>query len=258
MMRLRHPNIVLFLGVGLAPPSCMLVMEYLNGGTLYQALRKPADQPKDHMGFFHLAVGIARGMAYLHHRKIIHRDLKSPNVMLGESGTVKITDFGLSVFTGSSSELELTGETGTYRWMAPEIIRHLPYGTKADVFSYGVMLWELLTHRIPWELLNPVQAAVAVAVEGRRLDIPEATPAVVRRLIQTCWDAKPDKRPSFELILTQLEEMLSSLSTAEIVLLDNMTTYGPDGPKPESDLTKKGRTSSVSIPWHRRMMQFNT
>jgi len=227
-MRLRHPNIVLFLASSIAPPTYILVMEYLNNGTLYSALHKPSVPPGF---FFNVAVGVARGMAYLHHRKIIHRDLKSPNVLLDSNGAVKITDFGLSVFSETIVKLELTGETGTYRWMAPEIVRHQPYGASADVYSYGIILWELLSHKMPWYDITPVQAAVAVAVEHRRPQLPPATPPPIAQLVEACWANDPLDRPSFDEILNSLEAMQtkdspSALTSAHHKFLEMFSNGG--------------------------------
>jgi serine/threonine protein kinase len=89
---------------------------------------------------------VSRGMDYLHQRKIIHRDLKAANLLLDENKTVKIADFGVARIIECNGHM--TAETGTYRWMAPEVIEHKPYDEKADVFSFGIVLWEVLTCKV--------------------------------------------------------------------------------------------------------------
>ena len=135
-------------------------------------------------------------MAYLHRRQIMHRDLKSSNVLLTTAGGVKLTDFGVAVQVaagaaerdgfrtsngGTTSPLEsscdpLTTETGTYRWMAPEVVNHEQYSRPADVFSYSMILFELLTHEIPFSDLPPVLAASAIGVGKQRPVLPHGTP----------------------------------------------------------------------------------
>jgi serine/threonine protein kinase len=106
--KLRHPNVCLFVGVAIKEPVFVTLFELLRGGSLLQLLRN-----NGRYSFFKLATDIARGMAYLHHNHVIHRDLKSENILLDDNQTAKVVDFGLSCFAGTTAEL--TAETGTYR-----------------------------------------------------------------------------------------------------------------------------------------------
>ena len=124
---LKHKNICRLLGAGDSPQCHALVYEYCAGGSLHDLLS--GTQPYEYLS---IALDIANGMAYLHSKDVIHRDLKSTNVLIDENGRAKIADFGLSVLFTSSGK-DLTAETGTYRWMAPEVIRHEAYSSNADV-----------------------------------------------------------------------------------------------------------------------------
>jgi len=141
-------------------------------------------------------------MAYLHSRNVIHRDLKPANILLTEGNRAKIADFGMSV---ANTGQELTAETGTYRWMAPEVIRHESYSSNADVYSFGVVLWQLISREVPFATLTPVQTAYAVA-EGSRPEIPSSTPEQLRNIILACWDADTERRPSFTYIAMALAD----------------------------------------------------
>ncbi|TKY62038.1 Serine/threonine-protein kinase CTR1 [Spatholobus suberectus] len=159
MKRLRHPNIVLFMGAVTKPPNLSIVTEYLSRGSLYRLLHKPgAKEMLDERRRLSMAYDVAKGMNYLHKRNppIVHRDLKSPNLLVDKKYTVKVCDFGLSRLKANTF-LSSKSAAGTPEWMAPEVLRDEPSNEKSDVYSFGVILWELATLQQPWSNLNPAQ-----------------------------------------------------------------------------------------------------
>ncbi|KAF0910702.1 hypothetical protein E2562_004694 [Oryza meyeriana var. granulata] len=204
MRKVRHKNVVQFIGACTKPPNLCIVTEYMSGGSIYDYLHK-------HKGVFKLpallgvAMDVSKGMSYLHQNNIIHRDLKTANLLMDESGTVKVADFGVARVKAQSGVM--TAETGTYRWMAPEVIEHKPYDHKADVFSFGILMWELLTGKIPYEYLTPLQAAVGVVQKGLRPTIPKNAHAKLSELLQKCWQQDPAERPDFSEILETLQRI---------------------------------------------------
>ncbi|EYU38986.1 hypothetical protein MIMGU_mgv1a0029381mg, partial [Erythranthe guttata] len=147
MRRLRHPNVLLFMGAVCTDEKLAIVTEYLTRGSLFKALHKN-NQSLDIRRRLKMAIDVARGMNYLHHRNppIVHRDLKSSNLLVDKSWTVKVGDFGLSKLKCATFLTAKSGR-GTPQWMAPEVLRNEPSTEKSDVFSYGVILWELMTQR---------------------------------------------------------------------------------------------------------------
>ena len=144
-----------------------------------------------------------RGMNFLHTHSpvIIHRDLKSLNLLVDSDWNVKVSDFGLSRFKVSTL---MTGQCGTYQWMAPEVVRGHSYTEKADVYSFGINLWEIYTRAIPYNNVVPIQAAVAVMNQGLRPELPVNTPLEYSKLVRECWNQNSNLRPSFEEILIRL------------------------------------------------------
>ena len=120
--------------------------------------------------------------SHLHSRSIIHRDLKSANILLEKgSERVVVADFGLARYCAGASAMEMTAETGSYRWMAPEVIRHEPYHKPCDVYSFAIVVWELLTYTMPFADQSPVEAAMGVAVRSERPPIPTQCARRLRR-----------------------------------------------------------------------------
>ncbi|KAI8470540.1 MAG: kinase-like domain-containing protein [Monoraphidium minutum] len=206
MRKVRHKNVVQFIGACTRKPNLCIVFEYMSHGSVYDWVRR--EGPLKLSQVLKVAVEVSRGMDYLHQRKIIHRDLKAANLLLDDNGTVKIADFGVARMIESNGHM--TAETGTYRWMAPEVIEHKPYDEKADVFSFGVVLWELLTCKIPYSDMTPLQAAVGVVQKGLRPALPQNCPQAVADTMLACWDASPAHRPTFKELTPQLQALLDA------------------------------------------------
>ncbi|XP_067891530.1 mitogen-activated protein kinase kinase kinase 20-like isoform X2 [Heterodontus francisci] len=153
------------------------------------------------------ATDIAKGMHYLHMDapvKVIHRDLKSRNVVIAADSVLKICDFGASRFHSHTTHMSLVG---TFPWMAPEVIQSLPVAETCDTFSYGVVLWEMLTREVPFKGLEGLQVAWLVVEKNERLTIPKGCPASFAELLHQSWEMHPKKRPNFKQILGILEIM---------------------------------------------------
>ena len=243
LTRLVHPNIIRYLGYVASAPTYCLVLEYCEGGDLYETLRSRSGGTPP--GFtMRVGSGIAAALAYLHGLRVMHRDLKSPNVLLDFGPpsaraapdeptmvTPKLTDFGVSADlpdTTLSRGSLLTAETGTYRWMAPEVMRHEPYSASADVYSWAMVMYELITHDIPFASMEPLQAAAAVALENKRPPLPAQTPVALGRLMRDAWRTVRSERPSAKDLVHMLDEFDASMSEADRAWVDC-----PDGHPPE-------------------------
>ncbi|XP_070665012.1 serine/threonine-protein kinase CTR1 isoform X4 [Malus domestica] len=212
MKRLRHPNIVLFMGAVTKPPNLSIVTEYLSRGSLYRLLHKAgAREALDERRRLSMAYDVAKGMNYLHRRKppIVHRDLKSPNLLVDKKYTVKVCDFGLSRLKANTF-LSSKSAAGTPEWMAPEVLRDEPSNEKSDIYSFGVILWELATMQQPWGNLNPAQVVAAVGFKNKRLEIPRDLNPNVAAIIEACWANEPWKRPSFASIMDSLTPLIKA------------------------------------------------
>eukprot|EP00698_Gefionella_okellyi_P017676 TRINITY_DN5210_c0_g2_i1.p1 TRINITY_DN5210_c0_g2~~TRINITY_DN5210_c0_g2_i1.p1 ORF type:complete len:453 (+),score=92.53 TRINITY_DN5210_c0_g2_i1:134-1360(+) len=202
MSRLRHPNVVMLLGACTPPPAYCIVTEYVSRGNLADMLHDTAvDITWQRMLRF--AADAARGMAHLHALGILHRDLKNGNLLVDDQWGVKIADFGLS----RSSLPGTMTHCGTPQYAAPEVLRSEHYGPAADVFSFGMVLWELITRRAAYAGHHQLALGMAVAFKGLRPPIPVGCPTTLTQLMTACWHVDPQQRPTFPEILDTLSVM---------------------------------------------------
>ncbi|GAB4826963.1 hypothetical protein Ancab_033844 [Ancistrocladus abbreviatus] len=210
LSRLYHLNIIKFVAACKKPPVYCVITEYLSEGSLRSYLHKLECKSLPLQKLIAIALEIARGMEYIHSHGIIHRDLKPENVLINEGFHMKIADFGTACEEAHCDHL--ADDPGTYRWMAPEMIKHKQYGRKVDVYSFGLILWEMVAGHIPYEDMNPIQAAYAVVNKNLRPTLPAECPPAMRALIEQCWSSQPEKRPEFWQIVKVLEQFESSLA----------------------------------------------
>lgn len=209
LAKLRHPNITLLLGVCLRPRYCILT-EFVACGALFDLIHRNRELPN--WGIARI-VGVAKemclGMTYLHSQGVLHCDLKSSNILITESWGVKIADFGLSFLFPDDGSFELAkvplGCVGTHHWIAPEVLRGEEFSQAADVYSFGVILWEMIHRKIPFQDLSAAQVIGIVGYGGKRLQISACCPPQVRTLLQRCLIRdKIDIRPSFAKLAAEL------------------------------------------------------
>lgn len=214
MLRLRHPNVVLFMGAVTRPPNLSILTEFLPRGSLFKLLHRPNIQ-LDEKRRLRMALDVAKGMNYLHtsNPMIVHRDLKTLNLLVDKNWVVKVCDFGMSRLLHHTF-LSSTSTAGTPEWMAPEVLRNELSNEKCDVYSFGVILWELATLRVPWNEMNSMQVVGAVGFQHRHLDVPEWVDPLVTELILECWNPDAQSRPSFGQIIARLR-CLQHLVVAE-------------------------------------------
>ena len=200
LVKCRSRFVVPIMGFTTSYPYCIATM-LAKRGNLYNLL---AEQRKKNSvpgtSFMKIAIGIASGMTLLHSYGIIHRDLKPSNILLTEEALPLICDFGISRKDDGS---KMTKMAGTPSWMSPEVIDGNDYSLSADVFSFGMILYEMATLRKPYPNMEPVDIVKAISF-GTRPPIPGTVPAGMKTLIERCWDGNPSQRPLFSEILSDL------------------------------------------------------
>ncbi|XP_047100645.1 tyrosine-protein kinase Fer-like [Schistocerca piceifrons] len=201
----NHPNIVRLIGICVQKQPIMIVMELVPGGSLLKFLRSHEDGLTQRQ-LLGMCRDTAAGMSYLESHNCIHRDLAARNCLIGQNNIVKISDFGMS-----REEEEYIVSDGMkqipIKWTAPEALNFGKYTSLCDVWSYGILIWEIFSRGgVPYNGMSNSQAREKID-NGYRMPKPDGTPDEMYRLMLSCWEYKPEKRPHFDQILTVVETL---------------------------------------------------
>jgi serine/threonine protein kinase len=218
--KIFHPNICLFMGASTGGKNLMIVTEYLPRGDLEKLLHDPKVQLSLYTRM-KMARDAALGMNWLHcsNPMLIHRDLKSSNLLVDENLNVKVCDFGLSQLLPHDQVLrDTTNAKGTPLWMAPEVMMFKEFNEKCDVYSFGVVLWEIVTRQEPFAHHTSFDKfKEAVCILHERPPIPPDCIPSLKKLMEACWHPDPAHRPSFDEILNQLDFILIDAAISDSV-----------------------------------------
>ncbi|NXP44736.1 CSK kinase, partial [Heliornis fulica] len=211
MTQLRHSNLVQLLGVIVEEKSGLyIVTEYMAKGSLVDYLRSRGRSVLGADCLLKFSLDVCEAMEYLEANNFVHRDLAARNVLVSEDNIAKVSDFGL---TKEASSTQDTGKLPV-KWTAPEALREKKFSTKSDVWSFGILLWEIYSFgRVPYPRI-PLKDVVPRVEKGYKMDAPDGCPAVVYEVMKKCWTLDPGHRPSFH----QLREQLVHIKEKELYL----------------------------------------
>jgi serine/threonine protein kinase len=222
--RVEHSNIVRYIGSGIAP-RLFFVMEYFDGGTLGDYMKRVSGSGVILPLKKALQWGreLAHAMLYLHSNcapgaSVLHRDMKPDNIGLA-NGSIVLFDFGLSACVRSrrtfNEVYEMTGFTGTLRYMAPEVALNRPYTERVDVYSFGILLWQLASGKTPFKGFSRDEFMTVVVEGGMRPGFDSHWPNELCELIESCWEAVSESRPSFETVVSKLDRIYDTMDNLE-------------------------------------------
>jgi len=212
MGQFHHPNVIRLIGVVTQSRPMMIITEFLESGSLDHFL-KARDGQLTNLQLLGMARGVASGMAYLSGMNFIHRDLAARNVLVGENMSCKVSDFGLSrelADDNPDSEYQTQGGKIPVRWTAPEALQHRKFSWASDVWSFGILVWEIMSFsdRPYWDWNN--YDVINRVETGYRLPPPKGCPKVVHTLMLDCWGEDKNKRPKFSEIVYRLDGLIRS------------------------------------------------
>uniref|UniRef100_A0A4W3IB46 Tyrosine-protein kinase n=1 Tax=Callorhinchus milii TaxID=7868 RepID=A0A4W3IB46_CALMI len=211
MTQLRHNNLVQLLGVIVEETgSLYIVTEYMAKGSLVDYLRSRGRSVLGGECLLKFSIDVCEAMEYLEANNFVHRDLAARNVLVSEDNIAKVSDFGL---TKEASSTQDTGKLPV-KWTAPEALKEKKFSTKSDVWSFGILLWEIYSFgRVPYPRM-PLKDVVPRVEKGYKMDPPDGCSPAVYDLMKICWELDPDRRPTFK----QLQERLHHVKTKELYL----------------------------------------
>jgi serine/threonine protein kinase len=265
LSRLRHPHIIAFLAACTVAPDICIIEELAEGGSLHAKLHGAKGRrrccPLPLRDLLAIACDIAEAMVYLH-PKIVHRDLKSQNVLLDSRGRAKVCDFGIAKFKDRTFVSTVNGQAGTPCYMAPELFDGAQVTEKVDVYSFSILLWEMLTGQIPWSTVpSPMQIIYYVGVLGQRMEIPENCLPSLKELIEMCWSESPTDRPSFKIILEKLKEIEKEVEVngySELVMAAPQAAPAASGDGSSCDEGSQPSSSDTARSENRSISSFET
>ncbi|XP_069824945.1 tyrosine-protein kinase ITK/TSK isoform X2 [Dendropsophus ebraccatus] len=206
LMKLSHSKLVQFLGVCTQQAPIFLVFEFMEHGSLNDYLRRNRGTLTRSIALG-MCQDVCEGMEYLEASNFIHRDLAARNCLVGESLVVKVSDFGMTRFVLDDQYTSSTGTKFPVKWSAPEVFRYGRYSSKSDVWSYGVLVWEVFSEgKTPFEHLSSSDVVEEVS-NGLRLFRPKMASEKVYQFMNSCWQENPELRPSFCRLLKEITDI---------------------------------------------------
>ena len=211
MCEFRHPNVIPVYGYIDLGDSVSLVMEFARRGELRKIIENDAI-PLPHQQAVSMALDAARGLAYAHGKGVLHRDVKSLNMFVTEDWRVKIGDFGLATSAGATTAVGGQGSGHTPAWTCPEHYSDAQYTRAGDVYSFGIVMWELATRQFPWGDMSPLAIMAKVAHHGLRPDMQHSLvggpfDGEYRNIMEHCWAQDCNDRPELAAVVKMLEKV---------------------------------------------------
>lgn len=217
LRKLNHPNVLNFLGACLQEPNVCVLTDFMQKGCLHDVLLDSRVEMPFHRKL-KITLDVAKGIEYLHKQTppILHRDLKSMNILIDDDFNAKVCDFGLARI--KQTTMTLTGKQGTPLWMSPQMLSGDPSGEMCDVYSFAIVMWEILTRQLPYKGEKSFHVTAAVVRGEKRPALPELSSLnkFEQRFVQlmtTCWAQNPKDRFPFTKIIETLEQLSSDLSS---------------------------------------------
>ncbi|XP_029104077.1 tyrosine-protein kinase Srms [Scleropages formosus] len=208
---LHHPKLIQLLALCSRGEPVYIVTELMTKGSLKNYLESPEGQLLILAHLIYMASQVAEGMAYLEDRSIVHRDLAARNILVGDNLVCKVADFGLARIIKDSVYTASRSTKIPVRWTAPEAALHQRFSVKSDVWSFGVLLYEIMTKgKMPYDGKTNKEV-LELLTSGYRLPCPGRCPSDVYRIMKECWNSESAKRPSFHDLHSRLNQMYSSL-----------------------------------------------